>query len=43
MTFVYVLVVIMFVFPDIYTSMTRTPLLPFGMVKVDLLNKPGLF
>jgi hypothetical protein len=43
MAFVYILVVLMFVFPDIYTSMTRTPLLPFDMVKLDLLNKPGLY
>jgi hypothetical protein len=43
MVFVYVLVVLMIVFPDIYTSLTRTPLIPFEMGKVDLFNKPGLY
>jgi hypothetical protein len=43
MAFVYILVVLMFVFPDIYTSMTRTPLIPFDMVQIDLLKKPGLY
>jgi hypothetical protein len=43
MAFVYIMVVIMFVFPRIYTSITRLPLIPFDMVKIDLLNKPGLY
>lgn len=42
MTFVYVLVVLMFVFPEVYTAMTRLPLLPFNMEEVELFNKPGL-
>jgi len=42
MTFVYVLVVIMFVFPEVYTAITRKPLSPFNMEEVDLLLKPGL-
>jgi hypothetical protein len=43
MAFVYVLVVIMIVFPEVYTAMTRTPLPPFNMGEVDLLIKPGLY
>jgi hypothetical protein len=43
MAFVYILVVLMFVFPYIYTSITRTPLIPFHMVQIDLLKKPGLY
>jgi hypothetical protein len=43
MAFVYIMVVIMFVFPRIYTSITRLPLIPFDIVKIDLLNKPGLY
>ncbi|MCX6334206.1 MAG: hypothetical protein NT092_07875 [Bacteroidia bacterium] len=43
MAFVYILVVLLFVFPDIYTAMTRTPLLPFNMEEVDLIMKPGLY
>jgi hypothetical protein len=43
MAFVYVLVVLMIVFPEVYTAMTRKPLLPFNMGVVDLQLKPGLY
>ena len=43
MTFLYILCVLMFVFPDLWTSLTRLPLTPFRMTDLDLLNKPGLF
>lgn len=43
MIFLYILCVLMFVFPDLWTSLTRLPLTPFRMTDIDLLNKPGLF
>lgn len=43
MTFLYILCVLMFVFPDLWTSLTRLPLTPFRMTDLDPLNKPGLF
>ena len=43
MVFLYILCVLMFVFPDLWTSLTRLPLPPFRMTNLDLLNKPGLF
>jgi hypothetical protein len=43
MIFLYILSVLMFVFPDLWTSLTRLPLTPFRMTDLDLLNKPGLF
>lgn len=43
MAFLYILCVLMFVFPDLWTSLTRLPLTPFRMTDLDLLNKPGLF
>ena len=42
MIFLYILCVMMFVFPDLWTSLTRLPLTPFRMTDIDLLNKPGL-
>ena len=42
MAFVYALVVLMLVFPDVYTSITRTPLLPFNMKEVILFNMSGI-
>lgn len=42
MAFVYALVVLMLVFPDVYTSITRTHLLPFNMKEVILFNFSGL-
>ena len=42
MSFVYILCVLMFVFPDLYRLMTRLPLTPFNMFEFDLLNMPGL-
>jgi hypothetical protein len=41
MAFVYILIVLMIVFPEVYTAMTRKPLLPFNMGVVDLQLKPG--
>jgi hypothetical protein len=43
MIFLYILCVLMFVFPDLWTSLTRLPLTPFRMTDLDLINKPGLF
>jgi hypothetical protein len=43
MTFLYILCVLMFAFPDLWTSLTRLPLTPFRMTDLDLLDKPGLF
>jgi hypothetical protein len=43
MAFVYTLCVMMFVLPDLWTSLTRTPLIPFQMWDFGLLNKPGLY
>jgi hypothetical protein len=43
MIFLYILCVLMFVFPNLWTSFTRLPLTPFRMTDLDLLNKPGLF
>jgi hypothetical protein len=43
MAFLYILCVMMFVFPDLWTSLTRLPLTPFYMHNIELLNKPGLF
>jgi hypothetical protein len=42
MIFLYILCVLMFVFPDLWTSLTRLPLTPFRMTNIVLLNKPGL-
>jgi hypothetical protein len=42
MIFLYILCVLMFVFPDIWTSITRMPLKPFRMEETDLLKMPGL-
>jgi hypothetical protein len=42
MIFLYTLCVLMFVFPDLWTSLTRLPLTPFRMEGIDLLNMPGL-
>jgi hypothetical protein len=42
MTFLYILSVLMFVFPDLWTSITRLPLKPFRMEEIDLLKMPGL-
>ncbi len=42
MIFLYILCVLMFVFPDLWTSLTRLPLTPFRMTDIVLLNKPGL-
>jgi len=42
MIFLYILCVLMFVFPDLWTSLTRLPLTPFRMEGIDLLNMPGL-
>jgi hypothetical protein len=38
MAFVFVLSVLMFVFPDFYRIMTRSKLIPFEMAPVDLLQ-----
>jgi hypothetical protein len=43
MAFLYILCVLMFVLPDLWTSLTRLPLIPFHMHNIELLNKPGLF
>ncbi len=43
MAFVFIISVLMFVFPDLWTSLTRLPLTPFNMSDIDLLNKPGLY
>jgi hypothetical protein len=42
MIFVYTLSVLMFVIPDLWQSLTRLPLTPFGMEPVELLDKAGL-
>jgi ABC-type sugar transport system permease subunit len=42
MIFVYTLCVLMFVIPDLWQSLTRLPLTPFGMEPVELLDKAGL-
>ena len=42
MIFLYTLCVLMFVFPDLWTSLTRLPLTPFRMEEIDLLHMPGL-
>jgi len=42
MIFLYTLCVLMFVFPDLWTSLTRLPLTPFRMEGINLLNMPGL-
>ncbi|MFH0842832.1 MAG: hypothetical protein V1903_09455 [Bacteroidota bacterium] len=36
MTFVYILSVLMFVFPDLYRALTRLPLIPFNMSPGDI-------
>jgi hypothetical protein len=43
MAFVYILCVMMFVLPEIWIAITRTPLIPFDMWDFELLNKPGLY
>ncbi len=42
MIFVYILCVFMFVLSDVWASISRLPVYPFGMSNVELLNKPGL-
>jgi hypothetical protein len=42
MIFVYALCVMMFVFPEFWTTLTRSTLTPFGMEPIELLNKSGL-
>lgn len=42
MIFLYILCFLMFVLPDIWTSITRMPLKPFRMEEIDLLKMPGL-
>lgn len=42
MIFVYILCVFMFVLSDIWTSLSRARIIPFGMFRIDLLEKPGL-
>jgi hypothetical protein len=42
MIFVYALCVMMFVFPEFWTTLTRSTLLPFNMGPVELLDKAGL-
>ena len=42
MVFVYVICVMMFVFPEFWTILTRSTLLPFGMEPIELLDKAGL-
>lgn len=43
MSFVYILALLMIVFPEIYRAMTRVPLTPFNLNEVELLIKPGLY
>lgn len=42
MIFVYSLSVLMLVFPEIWISLTRSSILPFGMRDINLLYMPGL-
>lgn len=43
MSFVFVLCVLMFALPDLWTSINRSMLMPFEMFPFDILPKPGLF
>jgi len=43
MVFVFTLCVLMFVLPELWTSITRSTLLPFNMSDFEFLNKPGIY
>jgi hypothetical protein len=42
MVFVYIMCMLMFVLNDLWISLTRSPLIPFGMHSIDLFPKPGI-
>jgi hypothetical protein len=42
MVFVYIMCILLFVLNDLWISLTRSSLIPFGMFPVDLLPKPGI-
>jgi hypothetical protein len=42
MVFVYIMCMLMFVLNDLWISLTRSPLTPFGMHSIDLFPKPGI-
>jgi hypothetical protein len=39
---IYSISVMMFVFPDVWISLTRSTPLPFGMEQIELIEKSGL-